>query len=106
MHGVWKAEPYSGAGISYFLIITAQHAWLRRMDDKGGSFEDMYDIVPYTSSSTDYTDVYIYWMSMENPWDIYLYSGTLAVSSWKTSKYTDYTGALDPEEFIAWEQAN
>lgn len=98
--GVWTKEVNR---VNYIIIITKQHMWLRDINNKGGDFEDFYDLVPFSTNTNSYDDVKVYWMSAGSWVNIYTsWSGGLSGAS----EYTACGDVTSPEEFIAWELGN
>lgn len=93
--GVWTKEM---SNVNYIMIITKQHMWIRDINNKGGAFEDFYDLVPYSTDSNSYNDVRVYWMSVGSQINIY---GSISYAS--KVKNCDVTS---PEEYLVWEQTN
>lgn len=84
-------------GTNCVLIITTKHIWVRPQADKGGQFEDFYDLVPNGSASRpdylDYTDIEVYWVSLGN------------FNLWGTLNKIQDCSATTPEEYLLWESS-
>ncbi len=105
LHGVWDFTMKSG--IKYVVIITQQHAWLRAKADKGGAFEDFYDVSNWGSS---YSDVYLYWMTFDEYVEFYggSYGYLTTGGNIVKTNANPVTGcnATSPEEYLEWEKQN